>query len=540
MQSQKTVFFSSGSKEESTSSEQMAMSDSSTGGGFKEEFTPREHMDMLNEYIVKKGRRPRLVKSNIVEVDVSGVVMTIVTYKPARYGTDDAMYRKNPVLGKILPRGCSFIILPSLVEGEEVDVVRLFGTRKFGGFKPSDDDDVQDKMFSGKNCVNNGIITLDGRELLDVRSIVYTEKSNGENMKSGLFVHNDVVYLMAGSKMTANIWKADTPFEGCGLTEDDHAPNPGETICTMWSKFYLQLTESDRVSLVKMFTSGMVLSFVAEINRPWGEHMVPISHIFIEFFTVLDHNGIPMSPKDSFKIFQSLGLSVKNEEEFGEIGFYHVPFKTFDCPEGELGATVQRISDEIIHASDSPTVKTEGGVFVLCDENGVVVAFVKVKNDWYAYWRRVREQCKRQETTLPSLKAAIRRLTFLNSYEENVEKWVIWAELFFTHFRSLSEEKQKYVLAIKYASYVAEFVAENTDFEARLQQFVDEKPTRLQQFVDEKATLEATIVDLKAQKETLSGVDAGEVGMKVFHLLKKVTILNAQIKEIREMLSRSE
>ena len=501
----------------------------SAGGGSKDIMSPSEQMVALKSYTKRAGKRPRLLQCKRETVDVNGVQMELITYKPHRHQPDDLMYGRNPKLRTILPRGCSFIVLPSYV-------VRAFGTRKFGGYKPTDEDERQDQILSGKANADDEITTLEGRYLSEVTNIVYTEKSNGENMKCGLFVYEDVIYLWAGSKMTVKVWDASVPFEGCGLTDEDHAPYPGETICTMWSKFFLGLSEERHDYLVKLFTSGAVLSFVAEVNRPWCEHMVPISHTFVEFFTALNGEGISMFPAHSFKIFKSLGLGVKDESSLPAegYGFYHVPFKAYKCDADCLDEIVQKISSEIIHKENSPIVSMEGGVLYLCDESGEVVALVKVKNDWYAFWRRVREQSKGNNTTVRSLRASIRRLTFLNTFSENVEKWLVWAELFFTHFRSLDENAKKYVLRTKYASTVAEFVAKNmANFRLPTREDFEAEISRL---TSKKETIQAKTTELQTRKATLSGEEAGKIGKQIGGLRKSVQELDKKMKDLQTRL----
>lgn len=507
-------------------------------GGSKDVMSPREQMAALKPYTKRAGKRPRLLQCKQETVDVGGVSMELITYKPHRHQPDDLMYGRNPELRTILPRGCSFIVLP-LSERTEATVIRAFGTRKFGGYKPTDEDERQDQILSGKSSgssANDEIITIEGRDLSEVTNIVYTEKSNGENMKCGLFVFKDVIYLWAGSKMTVKVWDASVPVDDCRLTDEDHAPYPGETICTMWSKFFLGLSEERRGYIVKLFTSGAVLSFVAEVNRPWCEHMVPISHTFVEFFTTLNSEGISMSVAHSFKIFKSLGLGVKDESSLPAegYGFYHVPFKAYKCTVDGLDQTVQKISSEIIHKENSPVVSTEGGVLYLCDESGEVVALVKVKNDWYAFWRRVREQSKNVKTSVKSLRASIRHLTFLSTFGENVEKWLVWAELFFTHFRSLDDDAKKYVLRTKYASMVAEFVAKNmANFRLPTREDFEAEISRL---TSEKETIQAKTTELQTQKATLSGEEAGKIGKEIGGLRKNVWGLDKKLNDLQTRL----
>ena len=262
----------------------------------------------------------RKIKVKKEEVTVNDVLMRLITFKPAKHQCDDILYKRNKILRDIFPRGCSFICLPN------GNIIRAFGTRKFVGYESIHDDDKQDLILSGKMDINdNDFISLSNRKITDTKKIYYTEKSNGENAKCGGFDYDGEFYLWAGSKMTIKVWKADEPINLCNLKEIDHGDYPNDTICTLWSKFYLSLNQQRRTYLEELFNSLTVTSFVGEINRPWGEHMVPISHLFIEFFTLLDVDGISMSPKETFTILGKFGLRVKDEDNIPEYGFYHVP-----------------------------------------------------------------------------------------------------------------------------------------------------------------------------------------------------------------------
>jgi len=77
-------------------------------GGSKDVMSPREQMAALKPYTKRDGKRPRLLQCKRETVDVGGVSMELITYKPHRHQPDDLMYGRNPELRTILPRGCSF------------------------------------------------------------------------------------------------------------------------------------------------------------------------------------------------------------------------------------------------------------------------------------------------------------------------------------------------------------------------------------------------------------------------------------------------
>jgi hypothetical protein len=412
-------------------------------------------------------------------------------------------------LRNIFPRGCSFICLPN------GNIIRAFGTRKFVGYESIHDDDKQDLILSGKMDINdNDFISLSDRKITDTKKIYYTEKSNGENCKCGGFYYDGVFYLWAGSKMTINVWKADGPINLCNLTETDHGNYPNDTICTLWSKFYLSLNEQRRNYLEGLFNSLTVTSFVGEINRPWSEHIVPISHVFIEFFTLLDTDGISMSPKETFSILRKFGLRVKDEDNIPEYGFYHVPFKCYDVDNFlEMPSKIEDIAKEKINFSNEPYVKTEGGVFYFVDKLENVIALTKYKNDWYFFWRRVREQCKGKHTTHKSIETSIRKLVFLDSYEQNIEKWVVCAKMFFTFYKEQSESDKKYIIRSNYATTVKDFIDGNiANFTVPTK---EDYQKLLEKSFGEKNKIIFEINDLEEKKKNLRGEEAGKVGKAI-------------------------
>jgi hypothetical protein len=485
-------------------------------GGCKPLTEPLDQIKQLMKFT--RGNKQK-IKVRKEEVTVNGVFMRLITFKPAKHQCDDILYNRNKILRDIFPRGCSFICLPN------GDIIRAFGTRKFVGYESIHDDEKQDLVLSGKMDINdNEFIPLSGRKIADTKKIYYTEKSNGENCKCGGFYYDSVFYLWAGSKMTIKVWKADEPVDTCELTEESHADYPNDTICTLWSKFYLSLNEQRRDYLQGLLNSLTVTSFVGEINRPWGEHIVPITHLFIEFFTLLDVDGISIPPEETFSMFRKFGLRVKDEDNIPEYGFYHVPFTCYDVDDfSEMSSIIENISDEKINDSNQPYVKTEGGVLYFVDGIENVLALTKYKNDWYFFWRRVREQCKGKHTTLESIETAIRKLMFLDSYQKNIEKWVICAKMFFTFYKEQSDDDKKYIIRSKYATAVKDFIDGNIEnFKIPTKENYQKL---LEESFEEKTKIVSEINDLKEKKRMLNGEEAGEVGKaisKCKNCLKKI------------------
>ena len=473
--------------------------------GFKQLTQPAVQMKNLMKF-TRGNKRKIEVKDE--EVNVNCVLMRLVTFKPAKYQCDDILYERNKILRDIFPRGCSFICLPN------GNIICAFGSRKFTGYKSIHDDNNQDLILSGKMDINeNNFICLYDRKITDTKLIYYTEKSNGENCKCGGFFYDKVFYLWAGSKMTINVWKADEPINRCNLKETDHGNYPNDTICTLWSKFYISLNEQRRKYLEGLFSSLTVTSFVGEINRPWGEHMVPITHLFIEFFTLLDVNGISMSPNVTFSILRKFGLGVKDEDNIPDYGFYHVPFKCYHVNDfSKMSSYIEDITKDKINYTNEPYVKTEGAVFYFVDKIENVIGLTKYKNDWYFFWRRVREQCRRNRT-IEQIEESIRKLVFLDSYEQNIEKWVVWAKMFLTFYNELSKSDQKYIISTKYATTVKNFIDRN------IENFTiptkEDYQKLLEELFEEKNKIISEINVLKEKKKNLRGKKAGEVGKAI-------------------------
>jgi len=109
--------------------------------------------------------------------------------KPPKGKADDEVYQQNPDLQSLLYRGMTLIFDTDT----GIFVTDLTGPRKFSGKDSRDDDD------------NSGVVLFSMKRAATWSSenqcaIIQTSKANGKFVICKLFLHNDIVYVIFGSK----------------------------------------------------------------------------------------------------------------------------------------------------------------------------------------------------------------------------------------------------------------------------------------------------------------------------------------------------
>jgi len=199
-------------------------------------------------------------------------------------------YTLSPMLRVLLPRGLHFVRVKQKGQDEFQQSFFFRGIPKFTGLTAQDEDEVS-------NSHQHSFLYKDYK-MNDAHGFYETLKSNGENAKLSLRVLNDVVYLISGSKGTCMIWPAESPsskfydvetpmsFANAKKSGSLEAANvfvgskfdSGAHIANAYSNWYLHtLNEQGRKNFVHSFLKNNFQTIMGEINRPWGEHMIPIS-----------------------------------------------------------------------------------------------------------------------------------------------------------------------------------------------------------------------------------------------------------------------
>lgn len=306
--------------------------------------------------------------------------------------SDDSLYTLSPVLRVLLPRGLHFLEVRRKGKDDVVDRFWFRGISKFTGLLAGDEDEVSNSHNASSDFFYGG------KKLSDAKTFVQTLKSNGENAKMSCRTIDGVLYLLAGSKNTCLIWPALDPstkyypaveaisssskhadlFDAlrcCDKPEFQPAPH----IAKIFSTWFLSRTEAQRVAFLSEFRQLHVATIMGEINRPWGEHLLPISDVYLECFAVLvgEQCARPIAPQRAFRFFHNHGISDNAK------AFRHVPYSVH--PIGELEDRVRGVRK---------CKNSEGAVLYLCDRNNNTIGLVKVKSTDYVVRRRLRESLR--------------------------------------------------------------------------------------------------------------------------------------------------
>ena len=312
--------------------------------------------------------------------------------------SDDGLYTVSPVIRALLPRGLHRVEA-RCVDTDETSGFFFRGIPKFTGLIASDEDEKSNSHRS------SSAFFYRGKTMKDAATFFRTLKSNGENAKMSLRRLDGILYLLAGSKNTCLIWPADEPstkyypahsppslssdasMESLGADGPGFFPAPH--IAKVFSKYFMSLGEEGRHRFEADFQRLGLTTIMGEINRPWGEHLIPIEKLYMECFTVLaESDGLPLPAKDAFGFFTRHGLSSyepNGRKDDGDVTtpMYHVPFSIHRI--AELEACVVDIRRR---------KRCEGAVLYLCDASGETIGLVKVKATDYVVRRRLRESLK--------------------------------------------------------------------------------------------------------------------------------------------------
>ena len=287
-------------------------------------------------------------------------------------GFDDTVYANCPMLRAALPRGCHVVEALDAATGVLVACYVFKGIPKFSGLQPTDEDE--------DSPVTANDFFINGKGIGDANVVFATEKSNGENAKIWGFVVGGVRYLLTGSKNTVTATPVDASDAlDASLSHDggDHDEYPWSTIRRVVLQWYRSMTEEQRDLLFELFENFGTL--LAEINRPWAEHLVPIGATALELYTMLGADGHCVTPSVAFDAFKRLGLG---DDKSAPVR--HVRYVTFST--GEAAFDFNAMVEDVRNKSG-----TEGCVLYLVGADNEVFGLVKVKTTWYVFWRRVRE-----------------------------------------------------------------------------------------------------------------------------------------------------
>eukprot|EP00750_Incisomonas_marina_P028136 INCI648.4.p1 GENE.INCI648.4~~INCI648.4.p1 ORF type:complete len:583 (+),score=95.29 INCI648.4:189-1937(+) len=313
--------------------------------------------------------------------------------------SDDGLYTLSALLREVLPRGLHLLTATH----EKTGNVTTFGFRgipKFSGLVASDEDE--------ESHAEAAMFFFDGQTMEDVKEVYVTEKSNGENAKLSVRVLDGVDYLLAGSKQTCFIWPAAQPFAEAypraePLAEGEDENIPGRTIATLFEDWFHSLApELSRRVADEVFVANQTI--VAEVNRPWAEHLVPINHLFMECYSLIGVDHRPVAPPVAFEILRSLGMRQADEKGFEKQLVRHVKRKRYALKSTQdleaLSTKCRRQTDSegavlyLLAPAKKRKSPSDGGGGSAGEPKLQTVGLVKVKTNTYVYRRRMRETIK--------------------------------------------------------------------------------------------------------------------------------------------------
>ena len=291
-------------------------------------------------------------------------------------GVDDTVYLFSAFLRQFLPRGLHIVTATNKETGAET-VFAFRGIPKFSGLVKTDEDEESDAPGSGAFLFGS---------MADVKKVYVTEKSNGENAKLGMIRLDGVLYLMAGSKTTFTIWPAEADyFDSYPLKEGERSEGnyPSTTIGKIYSEWFRGLTVEQMNEFEAEFAKhGYNATIIAEINRKWEQHIVPIDMTHLAFVSFLGPDGKSIDPKKAFEFFRRVGVTDSSTDTVRHVSVREVEVTGPDCL-------------DLIEAKIRDGVNSEGGVLYLFGNDDLVgddlVGLVKVKTAWYVIRRGLRE-----------------------------------------------------------------------------------------------------------------------------------------------------
>jgi hypothetical protein len=310
--------------------------------------------------------------------------------------TDDGAYGGRPELQDVLSRGCHDVTFRDAA-GNVIRRVPFLGLCKFGGLRPTDEDEDGDEGTAGGGGADNGGVVADagdegtagaqqqatlqlppGTVWLDV-----LEKANGENAKFKLVRVDGAYHLLFGSKNVCRVIRLDASAdEVLALlgTARDPEQQVWQTVGHVALAFVKTLTPEQLDLLVDV-------TVVGELMRPWAEHLVR-AHYGIECFAV-SNNGRAVDPEATWVLFAKLGLLSPRSTGSG------TDVAQMRC----VGRTRRPAADLLRIVADVEALTGSEGVVVYAVGPGPVgtapvLGMFKVKTVQYGVRRRTREMIK--------------------------------------------------------------------------------------------------------------------------------------------------
>lgn len=338
-----------------------------------------ENYDLTDQYVnfLNWNRNVKKIKE-LWKDSLTGGEFKGCSYKVGRKkkrgnnGGDDIIYRDNPILQELVPRGLCFMKM----KDNNIKRLVLFSNRKFFGRRNGDDDDSD-------LC---STIFRDGK----FERFLISKKANGESCQIALLPDKETWII--GSKNRKLLAKER---EHIAQYEKDKM----YSFALEMANHFFDVLESKSPELraeLKEFLDLTKMTLNFEFESPQHQHLEPIYEkklVFISF-TGIHVPGMCLHP-----------IFVKAFGDYFSIP--HVLTDSTEYPKDQAETQCETICRQW---------GKEGSVLILLDANRRVIDFVKVKTFWYIYLRAIREKLKNMKSTsqfLQICKTIIERLKLL-------------------------------------------------------------------------------------------------------------------------------
>jgi len=271
------------------------------------------------------------------------------------WGGDDGIYRANPELQILVPRGCVFGFSPE----NRVELI-LFANRKFYGKTSGDEDD--------------GDLTSESIREGNYTDFLISTKANGESAQVALCPFDNSVWVIGSKNRKIAVKTRDQ----VGQYRNDSQYLVAVQAADVFFN-YLEKLSAEKLQELKNLLSVTRWTLNFEFENPNYQHIV---RLFEAQLVLIGCSGIHISSgRTSHPI---IGCAIARYFGFGTVlGDLTV------YPKDQLEIQCQRVTRQW---------HSEGVVLVLLDQLANVVDLVKVKSWWYILLRAIREKLRVMKT----------------------------------------------------------------------------------------------------------------------------------------------
>ncbi|XP_037784031.1 uncharacterized protein LOC119580142 [Penaeus monodon] len=367
----------------------------------------------------------------LVEADVPSTILpfgytaSLVDVRVKSRGPDDTIYKNNPEIRSMVPRGLTLIHLHG--QEKKYDVI-LYANKKFtGGVGDEDESQPENDDSWREYCLAPPETATD---------LICMTKLNGEAAHfSGRYI-NDQFFIITGSKNVHILIRNADDIDKYEGERYFVAKQVARAVCDT-----LKRLEENPRHLVYSFLHHTKCTAVCEILQPNYQHIVNLSYLeepqlnVITFTSTLSNENelslTALPPHYTLEVLSVLG--------------FQTPSYSTVLPK-----------DMASHQHKVKTLlNSEGEVLYYINDKGDTIGMAKVKSMWYVMMRALREKAifcflgakRRQNWSLESMIRLMKKRfeeiqEWLNFSDEYLNKWKNLGALFLKWLEKEIEEKR--------------------------------------------------------------------------------------------------